>query len=93
MTSGVSGMIDHVTWSICDVGEGIMFPQPLYTGFENDVPTRSRGKLVLVSFQREDGSCDLEDVFEPDANVRCFERALEKAAREGIKVRGVMITK
>lgn len=86
-------MIDHLTWCVCDPGEGILFPMPLYTGFENDLPTRARGKLVPVSFEREDGSLDLNDVFDPDANLECLERAYDKSEKGGVKIKAVMITK
>lgn len=86
-------MIDELTWSICNEGEGILFPLPRYTGFANDVPTRSRGKLVLVPFEREDGTLDLNDIFDPEANTRCLERAYRKAEKEGIRIKAVMITK
>ncbi|KAK5166421.1 uncharacterized protein LTR77_007964 [Saxophila tyrrhenica] len=92
ITAGVTAMIDHLTWSICNEGEGILLPQPLYTGFTNDIPTRSKGKLVPVSFAREDGSVVLDDVFDPEANLRCFERAYAESQRNGAKIKGVMIT-
>ncbi|KAK4543118.1 hypothetical protein LTR36_005895 [Oleoguttula mirabilis] len=92
ITAGVTAMIDHLTWCICNEGEGILFPQPLYTGFTNDVPTRSRGRVVPVSFEREDGSLELADVFDAAANSRCLERALRQAETDGVKVKAVMIT-
>ena len=85
-------MVDHLTWCLCDEGDGVLFPQPLYTGFSNDVPTRARGKLVPASFARDDGSINLDDVFDPEANLRCLERAYQKATQDGTKVRAVMIT-
>ncbi|KAK5727556.1 hypothetical protein LTR15_003456 [Elasticomyces elasticus] len=93
IASGVSAVIDHVTWCICDEGEGILFPAPLYTGFTNDLPTRSRGKLLPVSFRRNDGTLDLDDIFDVTANTRCMERALVQAKQNGVKVKAVMITK
>lgn len=93
VTAGVTAMIDHLTWSICNEGEGILFPMPLYTGFTNDVPTRSRGRLVPVSFKREDGTVVLDDVFDAQANTRCLERAFAQAGRDGMWIRAVMITK
>jgi aspartate/methionine/tyrosine aminotransferase len=93
VTTGVTALIDHVSWCICANGEAILFPQPLYAGFTNDLPHRARGKLVPVPFEREDGSLDLNDVFDPEFNTRYFERAYRKCEREGVKVRGVMITK
>ncbi|KAK5685488.1 hypothetical protein LTS10_003567 [Elasticomyces elasticus] len=92
IASGVSAVIDHVTWCICDEGEGILFPAPLYTGFTNDLPTRSRGKLLPVSFRRDDGTLDLDDIFDATANTRCMERALLQAKQHGVKVKAVMIT-
>lgn len=86
-------MIDHLTWCICDEGEAVLFPMPLYAGFTNDLPTRARGKLIPVSFVREDGSFDANDVFDSEANTRCLQRAYEKCERQGVKVKGVMITK
>ncbi|KAK5705782.1 hypothetical protein LTR17_021371 [Elasticomyces elasticus] len=92
IASGVSAVIDHLTWCICDEGEGILFPAPLYTGFTNDLPTRSRGKLLPVSFRRDDGTLDLDDIFDATANTRCMERTLAQAKQNGVKVKAVMIT-
>lgn len=93
MATGVTALIDHVSWCICADGEAILFPQPLYAGFTNDLPHRARCKLIPVPFEREDGSLDLNDVFDPNTNTRCLERAYLKCERDGVKVRGVMITK
>ena len=93
MSTGVTAMIDHLTYSICDPGEGILFPQPLYAGFTNDLPTRARGRLIPVPFERDDGTLDHDDVFEKEANVRCFERAYQKYQEKGVKIKGVLITK
>jgi hypothetical protein len=87
-------MIDELTWSLCDEDtDGIMFPQALYTGFTNDVPTRSKGRLVPVSFAREDDSIVLEDMFDAEANTRSLERAYQQSKSKGINVKAVMITK
>lgn len=93
ITAGVSAMIDHLTWCLCNEGEGILFPLPMYTGFTNDVPVRSRGKIVPVTFRRKDGTLDLDDVFDAEANTRCLTRAFEQAKKDGVRVRAVMITK
>ena len=93
LTTGATALIDHVGWCICADGEAILLPQPLYAGFTNDLPHRSRVKLVPVPFEREDGSLELNDVFDAKANTRCLERAYRKCERAGVKVRGVMITK
>lgn len=93
VTAGVTAMIDHLTWCLCNEGEGLLLPQPLYTGFTNDIPTRSRGRLVPVSFRREDGSVELKDVFDAEANAKCLERAWSESERKGVKIKGVLISK
>lgn len=93
VTAGVSGMIESLTWSLCDEGEGILFPQPLYTGFRNDVPTKSRGKVIPVPHVRDDGSVVLDDIFDAAASVRNLEKALQDSQKNGIKAKAVMITK
>ncbi|EMC97585.1 hypothetical protein BAUCODRAFT_107204 [Baudoinia panamericana UAMH 10762] len=92
VTAGVSAVIDELTWCLCSEGEGILFPRPLYTGFRNDLPIRSRGKVVPVSFRREDGGVVLDDLFDAEANLRCLERGLSEAEKEGTKIKAVMIT-
>lgn len=93
ITSGVSGLMDSLTWCLCDEGEGLLCPRPVYTGFSNDIPTRSRGTLVGVSFQEEDGSYNLDAVFDAEANVRALEQALRESEAKGVKTRAVIITK
>jgi len=46
-----------------------------------------------VSFARGDGGLELDDVFDAEANTRCLERGLAKARKDGVKVKGVLITK
>lgn len=93
VTSAVASALDSATWCICNEGEGVLVPRPLYTGFTNDIPTRSRGKVVPVSFAREDGSFECGDVFDSEANVRALEAARSKAEAEGTTVKAVLITK
>ena len=49
--------------------------------------------VVPVSFEREDGSLILDDLFDLDANLRCLERAFRKSKEEGVKIKAVMITR
>lgn len=93
--SGVSALTDALIWSICSDGEGILIPQPLYTGFQVDVQSRSKGLIVPVSFA-EARSCqqnDLDKVFDQEANRSALETALAKCREKGIVVRAVLITK
>lgn len=93
VTSGVGSALDAATWCICNEGEGVLVPRPLYTGFTNDIPTKSRGKVVPVSFAREHGEVKWDDVFDAEANVRALEKARVKAEEDGVRVRAVLITK
>ncbi|KAK0099697.1 hypothetical protein ONS95_013410 [Cadophora gregata] len=101
--SSISALTDALTWSLCNEGEGILIPRPLYTGFRVDIPQRSRGVIVPVSFaglgrvggdgKAEGGGCGgLDDVFDPEINELAFERAWKECERSGTKVCAVLIT-
>jgi aspartate/methionine/tyrosine aminotransferase len=91
--SGVTSVLDALTWSICNEGEGIMIPQPLYTGFQVDICERSRGVIVPVPFQGVEGYETFDDAFKPATCRVAFERALEDARRRGIRVKAALLTK
>ncbi|KAG4442585.1 hypothetical protein IFR05_001915 [Cadophora sp. M221] len=91
--SSISALTDALTWSICNEGEGILLPQPLYTGFRVDIPQRSRGVMVPVSFSGIwIGNGNLDDVFNVQVNEIAFERALKKSQEDGISIRAVLLT-
>ncbi|KAH8805247.1 pyridoxal phosphate-dependent transferase [Xylogone sp. PMI_703] len=89
--SGVGTLTDALTWSICSNGEGILIPQPLYTGFQVDIPTRSRGVIVPVPFSSVEGYSSLNDVFDAKINEIVLERAYQESEKKGIKIRAVMV--
>ncbi|KAI2463100.1 putative acc synthase [Annulohypoxylon bovei var. microspora] len=89
---GVMAALDALTWSICNEDEGIITPMPFYTGFKPALGERSKGVLIPASFQSIEGYRSLLDVFDPDMNKQALEDALQKAARDGVKVRAVMIS-
>ena len=88
---GVGSAVDVVTWSICDEGEGILVPQPLYNGFELDVTLRARGVLVPAPFHPLEGYRGLHDLFDPEMNWKALQGALENAKAKGTKIKGVII--
>lgn len=90
---GVISVLDSLTWSICNEGEGIIVPLPYYTGFRPAVKERSRGVLVPAPFRSLDGYRDLDDVFDPEMNRKALEAALSKAAQDGVKARAVLLSK
>jgi hypothetical protein len=86
-------VLDSLTWSICNEGEGIIVPLPFYTGFNPAVQERSRGVLIQASFQSLEGYHSLDDVFSPVIIQQALEGALQKAASNGVKIRAVLISK
>lgn len=93
--SGVSALTDALTWCICGDGEGILIPQPLYTGFQVDVQMRSRGVIVPVGFKDVEGfgEMGLDGVFDKGMNGIALQKALEDSQREEVPIRAVLITK
>ncbi|CAH0019602.1 unnamed protein product [Clonostachys rhizophaga] len=90
---GVMSVLDSLTWSICNEGEGIIVPLPFYTGFNPAVQERSRGVLIQAPFQSLEGYQSLDDVFSPVIIQQSLEGALQKAASNGVKIRAVLISK
>jgi aspartate/methionine/tyrosine aminotransferase len=88
---GVGGINEAFTWSVCNEGEGIIIPRPLYTGFSQVIPARSRGVLIPATFQDLEGYKSLDDCFDPEMNHKAFEAAYMKATKDGITVKGVVI--
>ncbi|KAH8586954.1 putative aminotransferase class I and II family protein [Bisporella sp. PMI_857] len=92
ITSGVTQSIDALTWCICNEGEGILVGMPLYAGFQLDVEMRCRSRMLPVSFQEDNHQYSVDAVFDAQANIRAYERALKKYNEQQIPVRAVMIS-
>lgn len=90
---GVISVLDALTWSVCNEGEGIIVPLPYYAGFVHAAKERSRGVLIPAPFQSLDRCQGIDDVFDPEMNRKSLEAALEKTAREGLKARAVLLSK
>lgn len=90
--SGATSILDALTWSICNEGDGILIPQPLYTGYQIDLDQRARGELVAVPFQGVDGYESLDDVFTPDVFRRALERQLTLSKERGTRVTALLLT-
>ena len=83
LTSGASGLLDSLFWSLCDEGDGVLIGKPQYGGFANDMSIKAKCKLVAVSLKGI-------DPFSKDALSR-FEEELLKAKNEGTKVRALVL--
>lgn len=90
---GVTSVIDNLTWSICNEGEGIIIPQPFYSNFFVDTATRARAVIVPALFQSLEGYKGFDDIFDPSMNRKAFEEALRGAEEKGIRIRTVILTK
>ncbi|KAF4341576.1 plp-dependent transferase [Fusarium beomiforme] len=92
ITPGLSSAIDALVWSICDEGDAILIPLPLYNGFRVDVFNRSNARIVGVQYTGVEGYSTLDDLFDPDVNRRAIEAALRKARQNGSRVQALLIT-
>ncbi|KAJ4289459.1 hypothetical protein N0V88_006940 [Collariella sp. IMI 366227] len=90
--AGVTSVIDALAWTLCNDGEGIIIPQPFYTGFAVDLPTRSRAVIVPALFQTLDEYKGFDDVFDPAMSIKAMEKALQDAEARGVKVKAVLLT-
>jgi len=50
-TGGCTALLDQLSYVLCDEGDGVLIGKPLYGGFNNDITTRARAKLVAVSLK------------------------------------------
>ncbi|KAI1145103.1 putative acc synthase [Nemania diffusa] len=89
---GAMAVLDALAWSICNEDEGIITPMPFYTGFRPGLAERSSGVLIPASFQGIEGYQGLHYVFNPEMSRQALENALDKASRDGVKVRAVVIS-
>ncbi|KAK4244483.1 putative aminotransferase [Corynascus novoguineensis] len=89
---GVTSVIDNLTWSICNEGQGILIPQPFYSNFFVDIATRARAVIIPALFQSLEGYKGFDDIFDPNMNRKAFEEALQGAEEKGIRIRAPVET-
>lgn len=83
VAAGVTALLDLVAWGLTDEGDGILLARPAYSGFEPDLWTRSGTKSVFVDLEGED--------FFGKAAVGKHQEALDRAEKEGIKVKALIL--
>ncbi|PCD23201.1 hypothetical protein AU210_014724 [Fusarium oxysporum f. sp. radicis-cucumerinum] len=66
ITPGLASAIDALIWAICDEGDAILIPLPLYNGFNVDVFNRSNVRVIGVSYTGVKGYSTLDDLFDPE---------------------------
>ncbi|KAF5540002.1 1-aminocyclopropane-1-carboxylate synthase 1 [Fusarium mexicanum] len=79
VTSGVGQAIELSGFALCDKGGVVLLARPHYGNFPIDLGYRVKGKIVGVSF----GDVDPFSV----ESVVAYEKALEEAEQQGIRVR------
>ncbi|KAH6889398.1 pyridoxal phosphate-dependent transferase [Thelonectria olida] len=92
ITPGVASAIDALAWAICNEGEGILIPLPLYNGFVVDIANRSNVRVIGIRYEGIEGYSDLEDLFHPGVNRRAIEAALRQAKADGTTIRALLIS-
>lgn len=90
---GVGGILDALSWSICNDGEGIIIPVPFWSGISQGIGERARAVLIPVTYHSIEGYHGLDDLFDPMLNRKVLENALQQATKDNVKVRGVMLCK
>ncbi|KAK6511610.1 hypothetical protein TWF481_000525 [Arthrobotrys musiformis] len=85
ISSGVSGTMDQLAWTLCNEGDGILVGKPVYSGFIKDFYARSRVNAVPVSFGEV-------DPFSIQA-VQCYEEELSNFNKRqpGTKIRAILL--
>lgn len=82
VSNGLSGMIDAVTHCLCDEGEGVLTPTPMYAGFVVDSCARAKATIVEVPTTSKTNFI---------LSVDDLEKAYQKAINEGITPRLVLL--
>lgn len=90
---GLTSAVDALVWSICNEGDGIIIPRPLYNGFKIDVQHRTGAVVVEADYQGLEAYSCIDDVFDAAMTRKALERALMKAQNNGIVVKAVLIAK
>ncbi|KAF4422063.1 PLP-dependent transferase [Fusarium acutatum] len=78
VTPGLSSAIDALIWAICDEGDAVLIPLPLYNGFNVDVFNRSNARIIGVPYTGVEGYSGLDDLFDPEVNRWAIEMTLQK---------------
>lgn len=81
-----------MSWAICNEGEGIIIPRPMYGGFILDIPARCGAIAVGAEYQDVGGYSGFDNVFVPEMNRKALEAAYAKALKKGVKCRALLIS-
>ncbi|KGB77237.2 hypothetical protein CNBG_3075 [Cryptococcus deuterogattii R265] len=80
---GCSAVLDQLFFNILDEGEAVLLAAPYYTGFDRDLISRGRVKLIPVHLSPE-------QTFGPES-LELFEQVYNTVTAQGIAVRAVIV--
>ncbi|OWZ30063.1 hypothetical protein C356_06044 [Cryptococcus neoformans c45] len=80
---GCSAVLDQLFYTILDENEAVLLAAPYYTGFDRDLISRGRVKLIPVHLSPE-------KAFGPES-LELFEEVYDKVTAQGISVRAVIV--
>ncbi|KAF3931359.1 hypothetical protein ABW20_dc0109583 [Dactylellina cionopaga] len=107
VSSGVSGVIDELAWTICNEGDGILVGKPAYCGFAKGKSFSRRRKMVLKLIESGNGEADFHtksralsvpvsfDDIDPFSveSLACYEQELKRFnnSHSNARIRAVLI--
>lgn len=83
VASGCSALLDLLLYVLCEPGDGVLVPAPYYSGFDHDLKSRAGVRPVPAPLSSTTGFSLCTD---------SLGRAYEKARREGINMKALLIT-
>ncbi|KAJ1668681.1 hypothetical protein IW140_002031 [Coemansia sp. RSA 1813] len=83
VTNGCTSAIEMLAFAMCEPGDHILVPAPLYLALPTDMGTRARAKMTPVHVPLDmAGEC---------AQIAYFERAVHEIARQGGTVKALFL--
>lgn len=64
LAAGAAAVLDHVAFSLCDEGDFLLTPTPVYPGFLRDFTTRAGAKMCFAPCRASDGFRVTADILE-----------------------------
>ncbi|PVH97209.1 putative aspartate aminotransferase, partial [Periconia macrospinosa] len=83
ITSSATAVHEALAFCLMNAGEGILLSRPHYGQFVRDFGLKAQVKIVGVEMP-------LDECFQP-STISYYETALEKAEKEGVKIKAVLI--
>jgi aspartate/methionine/tyrosine aminotransferase len=83
VTNGCGPALEHLTFTLCDPGDAILTPAPIYAGFLMDVGRRAQARLVTVP---------MDTGLPYGLDLAALDRACDDARTDGRRVRALLLS-